>query len=66
MEEKTKITTKTYYACGTCSKKMESIKIGGGNSGIFDFYTSSTAMYCGNKECEKFGFLTVVGIKKEE
>lgn len=64
MDNLSKITTKTWYACRKCEKKMESISIGG-NTGIFDFSTKS-AMWCENKECERFGDLTVVGIKKEE
>ena len=66
MEEKTKITTKIYYVCGGCKKKLENITLGSG-TGLFDFASSSkNAMYCENKECDKFGYLTVVGIKIEE
>lgn len=67
MENETqKITTKTYYRCGTCKKKMETIDLGGA-SDMFSFGTGTRkALYCDNKECEKFGYLTVVGIKVEE
>lgn len=68
MEEKSKVTTSVYYVCGDCSKKMEGISLGSGGSDIFSsmFSKSPSALYCNNKECPKFGFLTVAGVKKEE
>ena len=61
-----KITTKEYFVCGDCEKKMESIKVGG-SSDLFNFGGSSiNLMYCDNKECAKFGYLTVAGKKVKE
>ena len=66
MDEKTKINTKVWYACGTCNKKMDTISLGSGGD-LFDFGSSKRqALWCENKECDKFGYLTLVGIKKEE
>ncbi len=65
MENLSKIATVTYYACGVCQKKMDTVTLGG-SSDLFSFGSHSKAMFCNNKECENFGFLTVVGIKKEE
>ncbi len=68
IEDITKTTTKQYFACITCKQKMESIEISKNSS--FDFFGTMTpsgkAMYCNSKECDKFGYLTVAGIKKEE
>lgn len=63
----TKVTTKQWYECGTCNKKMETMSLGT-SSGFDMFGTGNTGkcFYCNNKECEKFGYLTVAGIKKEE
>lgn len=66
MEEKTKLGTKVWYECGTCKKKMETISIGGGGD-LFGLSSGSKqGLYCDNKECDKFGYLTIAGIKKEE
>lgn len=66
-EDVTKITTKTYYVCGDCQEKLAILSLGGSSSDMFSFFsTSKTAMYCEKKDCEKFGLLTVVGIKREE
>jgi len=65
MEEKTKITIKEYYACVKCGKKMESIKWG--TADVFSFFSGEKgALYCDNKECDGFGYLTVAGVKKTE
>ena len=61
-----KSTTKEYFVCVTCEKKMESIKVGG-SSDLFNFSGGSQSfMYCDNKECDKFGYLTVAGKKVKE
>lgn len=65
MEEKSTITTKEYMACVTCKKKMKSISLGGG-SDFLGFIGGIKALYCNNKECDKFGYLTVAGIKIQE
>lgn len=65
MDEKSKTITKTYFICPICNTKMESIDLGKGGE-LFSFGSSSKALYCNNKECDKFGYLTVAGIKKEE
>lgn len=66
MEEQSKITTKQWFACIKCAKKMETISLGG-SSDIFGLSSGNNkAMYCDNKECEKYGYLTVAGVKKEE
>jgi hypothetical protein len=63
--EKSKVTTKTYYVC-TCGEKMETIAIGKGND-LFGFSGGNVnALYCNNSKCEKFGYLTIAGIKKED
>ncbi len=66
MENLSKVTTKEYFACQKCEKKLEGIEVGGGGSSFLDFSTKRTIMYCDNKECSKFGDLTIVGIKKTE
>ena len=68
MENITKATTKRWYECATCNKKMETINMGGSSSGfdIFGISGTSKAFYCDNKQCGKFGYLTIAGIKKEE
>lgn len=63
-EQLEKTITKTYFGCPVCKKKMESINIGTG-SGLFGIGTSK-AMYCDNRECERYGLLTVAGIRTEE
>lgn len=62
--EKSKISTKEWFECITCGKKLEAISLGSG-SDLFGL-GSRIAMYCDNKECEKFGYLTVAGVKKSE
>ena len=64
----TKATTKQWFECGKCNVKMDTINMGGSSSAFDVFGMSGTnkAFYCNNKECEKFGYLTVAGIKKEE
>ena len=63
-----KTITKTFFGCVKCLKKMESITIGGSDGGMFaGFGSSSTkAMYCDNRECERYGLLTVAGIRTQE
>jgi hypothetical protein len=46
--------------CRKCGEEMKSVNMGGGDFAIF----GTTAHYCDNKECERFGDLTVAGIKK--
>ena len=58
-----KIVTKTYFCCAKCNKKMESIDITSG--GLFGIGTTK-AMYCDNNSCERYGSLTVAGIRTEE
>lgn len=69
MENITKATTKQWYECGTCNVKMETIEIGGKSDG-FDFFgtggNKGKGFYCNNLKCDKFGYLTIAGIKKEE
>lgn len=66
MEEQSKITVKQWFACIKCEKKMESISLGS-SSDLFGLGSgSSKGMYCDNKECDRYGLLTVAGIKKEE
>lgn len=68
MEEKTKIATKTWFECADCHTKMETVKISG-SGGIFDDFlggSTKSCFYCNDKNCPKFGYLTVAGIKKEE
>jgi len=61
-----KSTTKEYFVCRECEKKMESIKVNGGGD-LFSLGSSSVIlMYCDNKECPKFGYLTVAGKKVKE
>lgn len=66
MEETSKITTKTYYVCGKCQKKLETMSLGSSGDVFNMFASSKTALYCDNKECDHYGMLTVVGIKREE
>jgi hypothetical protein len=68
MENITKATTKQWYECGECKTKMDTISMGGSSTGfdMFGIGGTSKAFYCNNKECEKFGYLTIAGIKKEE
>lgn len=66
MEETTKITTKTYYVCIACERKMESVNLGNGSDFMGLLSASQKAMYCDNKKCDKFGFLTVAGFRREE
>ena len=65
MPELAKTSTKTYFGCRKCEKKMENISMGS-SSDIFGIGGNSKAFYCDNKECEEYGRLTVVGVKKEE
>jgi len=68
MENITKAVTKQWYECGKCQKKMETITVG--SKSDFDLFgtkiSEGRAFYCNNKDCDKFGYLTVAGIKKEE
>lgn len=67
MENITKATTKTWYVCGKCQEKMETISIKSNDSDLFGLSLGGgKAFYCDNKDCDKFGYLTVAGIKKEE
>ena len=67
MEEKIKTTTEQWFECPTCHKKMTTMTIGSSSGfDIFGIGGKGQALYCNNKECEKFGYLTVVGIRKEE
>lgn len=66
MEDITKTTTKTYYVCRDCSKKMETMSVGSSGLDFFGVTSNGKAMYCNDKDCPKFGYLTVAGIKKEE
>lgn len=54
--------TETYYLCGKCEKEL---KIHGNFGDIFGNLFFASPMYCENKECEDFGYLKMVGIKKE-
>lgn len=65
MENKEKLITEQIFVCGKCEKEMGKIKIGTG-SDIFGFGGTSQVYYCDNRECEKYGLLTVVGIKKDK
>lgn len=68
MENIQKSTTKQWFECGTCKTKMETMSLGGSNTGfdIFGIGGTSKAFYCNNKECDKFGYITIAGIKREE
>ena len=67
MENITKATTKTWYICGKCQEKMETISIKSSGVDIFGLGLSEgKAFYCDNNKCDKFGYLTVAGVKKEE
>ena len=44
---------------------METVSLGS-STDLFAFTGGSKALYCDNKECERYGFLTIVGIKKTE
>ncbi len=63
-----KSTTKISFGCVKCLKKMESIKIGASSGGgIFGLEnTVVKALYCDNKKCDRFGLLTVAGLRTEE
>lgn len=62
-----KTNTKEFFACRKCAKRMETIVVSGaGGLEFFGGSSKQTLFYCDNKECEKFGDLTVVGIKKTE
>ena len=65
MPELAKTTTKQYFACRKCEKKIESVSLGS-STDFLGFGGSGKAYYCDNKECNEYGRLTVVGIKKEE
>lgn len=62
------IAKKQWFECVTCRKKMETANLGGSSTAFDIFGTSGTnkAFYCNNKECEKFGYLTLAGVKVEE
>jgi hypothetical protein len=60
-----KLNTEEIFCCGKCEKEMGKIKVGSGID-MFGFVGTSQVYYCDNKECERYGLLTVVGIKKEK
>lgn len=67
MENLSKVTTKQWYGCGGCKEKMENISIN--SSSGFDLFGTGNGQkcfYCNSKNCDKFGYLTVVGVKHEE
>lgn len=67
MENLEKTTIKQYFVCRTCSKKMEIMTIKSATTfDMFSLGADTKMFYCDNKECEKFGYLTIAGIKKEE
>lgn len=64
--EKSKSTTKEWFECPTCGKKLETINMSGGTD-LFGLGSGKiTILYCDNKECDKYGYLTVAGVKKSE
>lgn len=69
-ENVVKATTKIWYECGACQTKMDTMQMGKADDFSNMFGLAKTALsvsfYCPNKKCKKFGYLTVVGIKKEE
>lgn len=62
MNEDVKKKTVSYYLCGKCEKEMK-VKSSGD---FFSFLSVPDPMYCENKECEDWGYLKMVGIKKEK
>lgn len=67
MQNISKATTKTYYTCRECKKKMETIEIKSNGTDIFGLgLTSGKAFYCDDNLCKYYGFLTIAGIKVEE
>ncbi len=64
-KEVEKINTKHYFGCQKCEKKLGIIEVGSGTD-FLGFSGKQKLLYCENKECEKYGDLTVIGIKKEE
>lgn len=64
-KELTKSVGKKYFVCRKCAQKLSIIDLSS-SSDIFSVFSKQSAMYCENKECDEFGYLTVVGIKKEE
>jgi len=65
MENLEKTTTTEYFACRKCKKKMETQKLGGGDN-FFGLTSTMSVLYCNNNECEKYGDLTLVGLKVKE
>ena len=49
--------------CRKCLKKLKDTTIGKGE--MFGMF-GPTYMYCGNKKCEYFGFITVAGIEERK
>lgn len=49
--------------CKCCAKKMKNIPQGGFD--VFAFIPQAIPQYCENKECEEFGYVTMVGIKED-
>ena len=68
MPELEKSTTVEYFGCKACEQKLAVIPLTQGSAfdNLFSLGSSSKAMYCDNKECEEYGYLTVVGIKKRQ
>lgn len=60
-----KVNTKEYFVCSECKKKLEQMELGS-SSDLFGFGGTKKALYCDNKQCDRFGLLTVAGIKKTE
>ena len=63
-----KVNAVEYFACKKCEKKLGILEVSGGTGGdLFGFSAGKTKLlYCDNKECEKFGDLTIVGVKKRQ
>ena len=67
MDEVKKATTKQWFECRSCKTKMATMTVGKDQTfDIFGIGGSGKAFYCDNKECDKFGYLTIAGIQKEE
>lgn len=61
-----KSTTKEYFVCAKCEKKLGTFEISSGTDFLGFGGKKNLLLYCDNSECVKYGDLTIVGIKKKE
>lgn len=53
--------TKLRFLCGKCKKEVKTKT----STDFMAFIFEGEPMYCVNKECEAFGYLTMAAIKEE-